>query len=235
MSEQKKTKNWAEMEEALGLRFKKKELLKLAFVHKSFMNEHEEQTENNERLEFLGDAVLELVVTDYLYHHFPDQPEGQLTNWRSALVKRNNLAKVARKLKLGDYLLLSRGEEMSGGRSKEYILANTVESLTGAIYLDLGFEVACKFVETNIIVLLNEIISKGLHIDAKSRVQELAHEKHGITPSYDVISEIGPDHDKTFTMGIYFEDKLAGKGKGSSKQSAEEAAAKDALKNHGWL
>jgi ribonuclease-3 len=226
--------NLSSLEEAVNLQFDNKDFLFLAFVHKSFVNEHQDQSESNERLEFLGDAVLELVVTDFLYHNYPANSEGELTNWRSALVKGKNLAEVARKLNLGDYLMLSRGEELSGGREKEYILANTTEAFIGAIYLDKGYDTANEFIKQHIIALLEEIIEQGLHIDAKSRVQELAQEKLNITPRYQLLEETGPDHDKIFTMGIYFDDKGIGKGDGPSKQEAEQAAAHDALKNQAW-
>lgn len=229
-----KTRNWSELEKDIGSSFKNNQLLTLAFVHKSYVNEHEEEQSYNERLEFLGDAVLELAVTHFLYEKYPHQPEGQLTNWRSALVKGKNLARVARKLNLGKYLLLSRGEELSGGREKDYILANTMESLIGALYLDQGFEVANAFILKSVIILLDEIIEQGLNVDAKSRVQELAQEHLDLTPTYELISESGPDHDKEFLMGIYFGSKLAGQGTGSSKQDAEQAAAHDALKQEGW-
>ena len=229
-----KIKNLDQFQDAIGVHFQDEDLLSLAFVHKSYVNEHPETKGYNERLEFLGDAVLELAVTDFLYHNYPSQPEGQLTNWRSALVKGKNLARVSSTLKLGEYLLLSRGEEMSGGREKDYILANTMEALIGAIYLDKGFEVANQFILRNIVVLLEEIIAQGLNIDSKSHVQELAQEHLGLTPNYELLSESGPDHDKVFEMGIYFGKTLAGKGEGPSKQEAEQAAARDALKQKGW-
>jgi ribonuclease-3 len=225
----------AELESEIGLSFSDKTLLRLAFVHKSYVNEDPTQRQSNERLEFLGDAVLELVVTDFLYRNYPDQPEGELTNWRSALVKGKNLAEVARHLKLGEYLLLSRGEDLSGGRDKDYILANTTEALIGAMYLDKGYNLASEFITKHIIALLEEIIMQGLHIDAKSHVQELAQEKMNVTPKYKLMSEDGPDHEKTFVMGIYFGEHLVGKGEGSSKQDAEQAAARDALHKQGWI
>lgn len=230
----KNTTKTKEIEKAIGLIFKDKTLLDLAFVHKSYVNEASDKEEQNERLEYLGDAVLELAVTDYLYHKFPNHPEGDLTNWRSALVKGKNLSKVAKKLGLGAYLYLSRGEELSGGRDKAYILANTVEALIGAIYLDTGFEVAREFIMKHIVVLLDEIISQGLDVDPKSRVQELAQEKLNLTPRYELLSETGPDHDKKFVMGIYFGDKLIADGTGSSKQEAEQSAAGNALSKEGW-
>ncbi len=230
----KNTKKTKEIEKAVGVIFNDKALLDLAFVHKSYVNEANDKSEQNERLEYLGDAVLELAVTDYLYHKFPDHPEGDLTNWRSALVKGKNLAKVAKKLGLGEYLYLSRGEELSGGREKAYILANTVEAVIGAIYLDNGFETAREFIMKHIVILLDEIISQGLDVDPKSRVQELAQEKLNITPRYELLSETGPDHDKKFVMGIYFGDNLVADGAGSSKQEAEQAAAGNALNKEGW-
>lgn len=229
-----KIKNIVELEKKIGLEFKNKDFLTLAFVHKSFINEHTEEKGYNERLEFLGDAVLELSVTQFLYHNYPDQPEGQLTNWRSALVKGKNLAKVSKNLELGQFLLLSRGEDLSGGREKEYILANTCEALIGAIFLDQGFEVANQFILTHIVVMLNDIIAKGLNVDAKSRVQELCQDKFNLTPTYELLSEEGPDHDKKFIMGIYFGKRLAGEGEGPSKQEAEQSAAKSALEKEGW-
>jgi ribonuclease-3 len=229
-----KIKNIAELEKKIDLDFTNKDLLTLAFVHKSFINEHTEEKAYNERLEFLGDAVLELAVTQFLYHHFPEQPEGQLTNWRSALVKGKNLAKVSRSLGLGEFLLLSRGEDLSKGREKEYILANTCEALIGAIFLDKGFEVANEFILKHIVVMLDDIIAKGLNVDAKSRVQELSQDKFNVTPTYELLREDGPDHDKKFVMGIYFGKKLAGEGEGPSKQDAEQAAAKDAMAKEGW-
>lgn len=229
-----KIKNLAELESIIEQEFKDKDLLTLAFVHKSFINEHPEEKAYNERLEFLGDAVLELAVTQFLYHNFPQQPEGQLTSWRSALVKGKNLAKVSKGLNLGQFLLLSRGEDLSGGREKEYILANTCEALIGAIFLDQGFETANQFILKHIVVMLDEIIAKGLNIDAKSRVQELAQDKFSLTPTYELVSEEGPDHDKKFVMGIYFGKRLAGEGQGASKQEAEQAAAQNAMEKEGW-
>jgi len=229
-----KIKHIEELENAIDVHFDDDNLLSLAFIHKSYVNEHNDEERYNERLEFLGDAVLELAVTDFLYHNHPDQPEGQLTNWRSALVKGKNLARVARKLGLGKYLLLSRGEDLSGGREKDYLLANTVEALIGAIYLDKGFDLANQFILKNIVIMLDEIIAAGLNVDSKSRVQELAQDRLNVTPAYELLSEEGPDHDKVFEMGIYFGSELAGKGKGPSKQEAEQSAARDALRKRKW-
>lgn len=230
-----KITNIDELQKVVGVNFKDMDLLELAFVHKSYVNEHPEQKRYNERLEFLGDAVLELAVTHFLFHKYPETPEGELTNWRSALVKGKNLARVSKDMRLGDFLLLSRGEELSGGRKKEYILANTMEALIGAIYLDQGYEAANEFVMKNIVVFLEDIIAQGLHIDSKSRVQEIAQEKLNLTPKYEVLNEAGPDHEKNFVMGIYFGKKLAGQGEGSSKQDAEQAAAYDALRKEEWV
>lgn len=227
-------KDFSNLEKKVGIKFKDKTLLELAFVHKSYCNETDEMCLHNERLEFLGDAVLELVVTDSLYKSYPDKPEGELTNWRSALVKGKNLEKVAKALNLGEYLFLSRGEEISGGREKSYILANTVEAFIGAIYLDKGYETAKEFIAKQIISLLDEIIKNNLYIDAKSHFQELAQEKLSITPRYELLDDSGPDHNKEFIMGAYLGDELIAEGKGSSKQDAEQDAAGNALKKKGW-
>lgn len=222
------------LKKEIGLKFKDESLLETAFVHRSYLNECDEpKPEHNERLEFLGDAVLELVATEYLYAHY-DKSEGILTNWRSALVKGENLAESARKLDLGQYLLLSRGEEQGGGRNKSYLLANVFEAVIGAIYLDQGYEPAKKFINRFVLQFLEEIIDKGLHIDSKSLFQELSQEKTDSTPEYRVLNEDGPDHQKVFTMGAYLNDELIGQGEGTSKQDGEQAAAIDALKNKGW-
>jgi len=225
---------YSKLEKKIGVRFKNQDLLRTAFVHRSYLNEHRDSGwEHNERVEFLGDAVLELAVTEYLYSHFPN-PEGDLTNWRSALVKGEMLAKVARELKLGDYLYLSKGEEHSGGREKEYLLANTFEALIGVLYLEHGYAKAKKFVEKFLLVHLENILKTGEHIDAKSRLQELAQERVMMTPAYQLLHDEGPDHDKIFTMGAYIGERIVGKGSGSSKQAAEQKAAEDALKRLKW-
>ncbi len=225
---------YKKFEKKIGLKFKDWHLLRVAFVHRSYLNEHKNsKMESNERLEFLGDAVLELVVTEHLYANYPN-PEGELTNWRSALVKGETLAKIAQELNLGEYLFLSHGEENSGGREKDYLLANTFESVVGVIYLELGYEKAKKFIGKFLLVHLEGILEKGDHIDAKSKFQEIAQEKLGITPMYQLMHDEGPDHDKIFTMGAYAEDRIVGKGKGSSKQIAEQKAAEDALKRLKW-
>lgn len=226
---------YSELEKTIGIEFTDKKMLDMAFVHKSYVNEHKDKKmEYNERLEFLGDAVLELVVTAFLYKNFPEQKEGVLTNWRSALVQGKHLAEIAVILNLGVYLYLSRGEEHSGGRKKNYILANTLEALIGAIYLDKGYDVAHTFIHEFILKRLEEILAKGLHIDAKSRFQELSQDLLSVTPEYRVITEEGPDHNKSFTMGAYIGEELIAEGKGSSKQKAEQDAAQAALKIKSW-
>lgn len=219
------------LERKIRVKFKNTALLKTAFVHKSYLNEHRSaRMDDNERLEFLGDAVLELVTTEFLYEAFPDAGEGKLTALRSALVKGRHLAQVARDLELGQYLLLSHGEEKSGGREKQYILANTLEALIGAMYLDSGFVTVHKFISRFILTNLGDIVEKGLHVDAKSKLQEFAQEKLGVTPVYQVLNESGPDHNRVFEVGAFLGKDLAGKGFGSSKQKAEQEAAQDALK-----
>jgi ribonuclease-3 len=221
--------------DAIGIQFHDLELLDLAFVHKSYLNEHRKlKNDHNERLEFLGDAVLELIVTEHLYKKYPKEGEGVLTNWRSALVKGKHLAEVAIELELGIFLYLSRGEERSGGRKKNYILANTLEALIGAIYLDQGYEVTQKFSEQQILTRLDQILEKGQHIDAKSRFQEIAQELIGMTPDYKFLSETGPDHEKIFTMGLFLGQEKIAEGQGSSKQKAEQEAAFAGLKAKQW-
>jgi ribonuclease-3 len=217
-------------ENKIDVKFKNKELLKQVFVHRSYINENPKFGLNhNERLEFLGDAVLELIVTEYLYKNYPN-PEGELTNWRSALVKGQMLSKIADNLEINDYLYLSRGEEKSTGKSRQIILANSFEALIGAIYLDQGYDIASAFIHKFLIIHLNEILEKELYRDSKSRLQELSQEKNGITPEYRVLSESGPDHDKSFEIGVFLGNDQAGIGTGSSKQEAEQHAAQDALK-----
>lgn len=236
MSEEieKQLQELEKLEKQINFKFKDRKLLKTAFIHKSFLNECKNSNlDHNERLEFLGDAVLELITTEHLYSHY-DKPEGVLTNWRSALVKGENLAEMARKLKLGEYLLLSRGEELGGGRNKNYLLANVFEALVGAIYLDQGYEPSKKFIHRFVIHYLEEIIDKGLHIDPKSLFQEISQEKTSFTPEYRVLEESGPDHQKIFTMGVFLNDELIGEGQGNNKQDGEQTAAQDALKNKKW-
>lgn len=221
------------IEKIIGVSFKSEELIKTACTHRSYLNEHRSTVkEHNERLEFLGDAVLELVVTDFLYKSFPKKPEGELTSWRAALVKTESLAALADELQIGQFLLMSRGEAKSGGRTRMALLANMVEAVIGAIYLDQGYDKAAGFIDQNINSKLDSILKAGLHIDAKSHFQELAQEKEGITPHYEVVAETGPDHDKTFEIAVYLGQKLWGRGKGNSKQTAQQAAAEAALKKY---
>jgi ribonuclease-3 len=226
---------YQKLQETIGILFQNLELLDNAFVHKSYLNEHRNlKTHHNERLEFLGDAVLELVVTEFLYKSYPDQEEGELTNWRAALVKGKHLAEIAAELDLGLYLYLSRGEERSGGRKKNYILANTLEALIGSIYLDQGYLKAHQFIEKFILKRLEQILEKGLHIDSKSRFQEIAQELLGLTPEYRLVSEAGPDHNKVFTMALYLGSEKVSEGAGSSKQKAEQEAAQAGIKVKQW-
>jgi ribonuclease-3 len=218
-----------EFQDRLGLTFHDIALLERAFIHRSYLNEHPKLgLEHNERLEFLGDAVLELVVTDYLYRHYPN-PEGDLTNWRSALVKTESLAAVAAALGIAQYFKLSRGEAKGNARSHALISANAVEALIGAMYLDQGYDVAKEFITDHVISRLPGILKEGSWLDPKSRFQELAQDQYGLTPSYRVLAEDGPDHDKIFTIGVYVGDKLFGKGEGSSKQAGQQVAAQAAL------
>jgi len=229
-------KNFAILEKKLQLEFKNRDLLIEAFCHRSYLNEHPDfPLPHNERLEFLGDAVLELIVTEYLYKKYPEKNEGELTSWRAALVNAKILGELAKELGFNDFLLLSKGEEKETGKARLYILANTFEALIGAIYLDQGYEAAKNFVEKNLIEKkLPEIIEKGLFKDPKTRFQEEAQERMKITPTYKVLEEWGPDHAKHFIVGVFLGDELVAKGEGTSKQEAEEEAAKNALKIKGW-
>lgn len=228
-------KDFSELEKNLEVNFNNQDLLIQALTHRSYLNEDPDfRLEDNERLEFLGDAVLELVVTDYLFKEYPDELEGKLTNWRAALVNADQLSEVAREIEINDFLLLSEGESRQTGKARDYILADAVEALLGAIYLDQGFDECQDFVENHFINKLPKIIEKGLYKDAKSLFQEKAQEKVSITPSYEVLREWGPDHEKHFEVGVYLEDELVTKGEGSSKLEAEEEAAEQALKVKGW-
>jgi ribonuclease-3 len=210
--------------------FKKPELLIEAFTHRSYLNEFRNtDIQHNERLEFLGDAVLELVVTEYLFSTYADFKEGDLTSFRAALVKTESLALEAKKLNLGEYILMSKGEESTGGRNRPYILANTMEAFIGSIYLSEGYETASKFILKHIGYKAKEIIEERLDIDAKSKLQEIAQEAAKITPSYKLLGSSGPDHNKTFEMAVTIGEHEFGKGTGKSKQDAEQAAANQAL------
>lgn len=222
--------DFSSFEKKIGVVFKNSELLKQAFVHRSYINENRNfKLPHNERLEFLGDAVLELVVTDYLFHAYPDKDEGTLTSYRAALVNAHTLSSVALKLGMNDFLLLSKGEAKDTGRARVFILADTFEALTGAIYEDQGYDAVNSFISKNIIPLIDEIIKKDAVIDSKSRFQEIAQDKTGITPFYKTLREVGPDHDKRFTVGVFLSDLLIAEGEGKSKQEAEQQAAQKAL------
>lgn len=212
--------------EKLGFRIESETLLTEAFTHKSSV--HDEDGVHNERLEFLGDAVLEFVVTDVLYKDFSEN-EGILTSYRSALVKGEHLAAVARRLDFGSFLILSKGEARSGGAEKDYLLANVVEAFLGALYLDQGLHLVTRFIQEHILVDLPEIIDQGSHIDSKSAFQELTQGTRGVTPTYKVLSEEGMDHEKTFEIGVYVDDVLYGTGVGRSKKEAQLEAARVAL------
>lgn len=219
-----------DFEKKIGTAFKTKKLLKEAITHRSYLNENPKWgTPHNERLEYLGDAVLELVVTDFLFQKFEDKQEGELTAIRAALVNHIMLGRVSEELELENILLLSKGESKENGRAKEAILANTVEAIIGAIYLDKGYKAAAKFIDKFILQHTEEILEKELFIDAKSHLQEIAQEKHRITPTYRTLKEIGPDHEKEFIAGVYLGKKKITEGKGFSKQEAERSAAENAL------
>lgn len=223
------------LEKKIKVEFNNKELLKQAFTHRSYLNENRASgMEHNERLEFLGDAVLELVVTDYLYKKYPKKPEGDLTALRSALVNSVMLSSVSTDLALNDYLLLSRGEAKDTGRARQYILANTFESLVGAIYIDKGYEKAEEFIAQALLPRIKEVEENKLWVDAKSYFQEKAQEVLGVTPNYKTMKEVGPDHDKLFTVGLYINNTMISEGSGKSKQEAEQDAAKNGLLLRRW-
>lgn len=221
----------------IGIKFNDIDFLQQAMTHRSYLNEHRShKLDHNERLEFLGDAVLELVVTEYLYKNFPN-PEGELTNWRAALVNGEMLAKIAKRLDVEKYLLMSRGEAKDTGRARQYLLANAFEAITGAIYLDQkekGYEKCQEFIMENVVCELSEIIENKLYLDPKSRFQEEAQDRVGVTPTYRVLSESGPDHDKKFAVGIYLNDELIAEGEGQSKQEGQREAAQKALEIKKW-
>ena len=228
--------NFSKLENKIGIKFKNKNYLKQSVVHRSYINEHPNfELNHNERLEFLGDAVLEIVVTEYLYNNFPNTPEGELTNWRASLVNSEMLANVANEIKLEDNIYLSKGEEKdNNSKARRYILANAVEALIGAIYLDQGINFARKFIKKFMIAKLDDILKNELYLDPKSKFQEKAQEKHGVTPHYKILDESGPDHNKIFEVGLYIDDKLISRGKGSSKQEAQIKAAAIGIKKKKW-
>lgn len=222
-------------QEKLGLEFNELDLLRQAFTHRSYLNEHRGEVKgHNERLEFLGDAVLELIATHFLYEKFPAQTEGDLTAYRAALVNAVTCAEVAQELGMNDYLLLSRGEAKDTGRARGILMANAFEALVGAIYLDQGYDAAKSFIDKYLFPKIDNIIQKKLWLDAKSSLQEKIQDVEGVTPSYAVLKEWGPDHDKHFVVGVHVKDKLLAEGQGKSKQEAEQDAARAALLARGW-
>ena len=219
----------------IGVSFKEISLLQQAVTHRSYLNENRDyMLDHNERLEFLGDAVLELIVTEHLYNKF-NNPEGELTSWRSALVNGEMLAKVAKNIGVEEFLLMSRGEARDTGRARQYLLANAMEAIIGAIYLDQGYQSAKDFVMRTVVVNLNEILEKKLYLDPKSYFQEKAQENSKVTPSYRVMKEWGPDHDKHFVVGVFLADEVVAEGEGNSKQEAQRQAAQNALEKKGWV
>ena len=221
--------------ERLGLSFNNLDLLIEALTHRSYLNEHREYAgSHNERLEFLGDAVLELAVTDFLFKKFPATSEGELTSYRAALVNTVSLAATAQALGINDFLLLSKGESKDTGRAREVIRAAALEAIIGAIYLDSGYANAEAFIAKNLYNKIDDVISKRSYQDAKSRFQEIAQEKRNITPNYETLSEVGPDHNKRFTVGILIAEEEIARGEGQSKQEAEQSAAQAALDKTGW-
>ena len=219
----------------IGHTFKNPKFLETAFTHRSYLNENRTSAgEHNERLEFLGDAVLELVVTEFLFSKYPDKPEGDLTAYRAALVNTVSIADAATKLGMNEYLLLSRGEAKDTGRARQIILANAFEALIGALHLDAGYAVAQKFIAEQLFHKTDEVVEKRLWQDAKSKLQEIAQERHKVTPKYEVLKQSGPDHDRIFVVGAFIGEEKVAQGEGRSKQEAEQAAAEHALAAKGW-
>jgi ribonuclease-3 len=228
-------KNFKKLEKNLGIKFNNSDLLKKSVVHRSYLNEHKNfELDHNERLEFLGDAVLELITTDYLYKNYPN-PEGELTNWRASLVNAKMLADVASMLEIEEFMYLSKGEQQdTNPKARNYILANAVEAIIGAIYLDQGLEAANEFITKNILTKLPYILENNLYLDPKSKFQEKAQENCSVTPTYKVLEETGPDHNKYFKIGVYLNHELVAEGEGTSKQEAQVNAAEKALENKSW-
>lgn len=226
---------YLEFEKKFNLNFKNKSLLEQAFIHRSYINENKGlELEHNERLEFLGDAVLELAVTDFLFTKFPETKEGILTAYRSSLVRTESISDAARGMGMNDLLKLSKGESRDEGKARDYILANTFESFIGAIYLDQGYETAKEIIANALFENIELVIESGSWKDAKSEIQELAQEHYSETPRYETVSAIGPDHDKHFVMAIYFGNKKIAEGAGNSKQKAQQDAAENALIAENW-
>ncbi len=222
-------------EKTLGVVFKNKNLLRTAFTHRSYLNENRRSgMEHNERLEFLGDAVLELVVTEFLFNKYPSKPEGELTAFRSALVNAVTLADLAEKIGMNNFLLLSRGEAKDTGRARQIILANAFEAIVGAIFLDQGYKICEEFIKSRLLPMTDEIVRAKRWLDAKSHFQEKAQEIAGVTPFYETLGESGPDHDKKFTVGVFLGGEKIAEGEGKSKQEAEQKAAEAGLKEKRW-
>ena len=227
--------DFSPFETKIGVGFKDKRLIETAFTHRSYLNENRKPgAEHNERLEFLGDAVLELTVTEFLYKKYPEKPEGELTALRAALVNTQSISDAATKLGMNDFLLLSRGEAKDTGRARNIILANAFEAVIGAVYLDQGYDAAYKFIDAQLFHKTEEVVEKRLWQDAKSRFQEMAQEKVSVTPTYELMDQSGPDHDKTFTIAAYLGREKIALGEGRSKQEAEQDAAQKALVAKGW-
>ncbi len=223
-----------ELEAILGIPVKDESLYLSAFTHRSYLNENRSfELPHNERLEFLGDAVLELVATEYLYKHY-NHPEGELTNFRSALVNYKMLSEIAKRLGFEKFLLMSKGEAKDTGRARQVILANCIEAVIGAMYLDQGYDKTAEFIEREVLVELPAIINGGKYLDPKSKLQELVQEKKGVTPTYGVVTESGPDHNKIFVVAAYVGSTEVGRGQGPSKQEAEISAAENALKQNNF-
>lgn len=221
--------------EKLGFEFTNIDLLITALTHRSYVNEHKKSVSaHNERLEFLGDAVLELVVTDFLFKNFTE-PEGILTSWRAALVRTESISEAGDKLGYEPLVRMSRGEKNGTSRARMQILANAFEAVTGAIYLERGYDDASAFIHKHIISKLDTILSEGTWRDPKSHLQEVSQRIHGATPVYKVIEEVGPDHDKVFTVGAFVNGNLMGQGIGPSKQNAQQLAARAALESYAAL
>jgi ribonuclease-3 len=235
MSEREIGVDLEKLQNLLGVKFADTTVLLSAVTHRSYLNEHREATwDHNERLEFLGDAVLELVVTDYLFNKYKEKPEGELTAVRAALVNTVSLSLASEQLGVNDYLLMSKGEAKDVGRARQYILANAFEACIGAIYIDQGYDSSRDFIAGRLFPKTEEIVKNRLWQDAKSRFQELSQENVSITPTYETISQVGPDHDRVFNVGVYLKGEMIAEGEGRSKQEAEQKAAENAIKAKGW-
>jgi len=227
--------DYKDLQKKLGVKFKNLDLLKSAVVHRSYLNEHKSfELDHNERLEFLGDAVLEIITTEHLYRNYPN-PEGDLTNWRASLVNSKMLADIAQDLGIEPFLKMSKGEKQDNNtKARNYILANALEAVIGAIYLDQGLKISQKFISDNVLVKLPYILKNHLYLDPKSKFQEKSQELYSVTPTYKVLEESGPDHNRYFKIGIHLNNELVAEGEGTSKQEAQMNAAKNGLEAKGW-